>query len=250
MTNLHFLCGNIDRDLYMRRTHRYGVLQENERRRAMARMKKQTDAMKLFSRIKKNMTALSLAVVAAAFCVTGLGLPGTVTRVCAEEYEDYLKYEDSYGIFYYEENADGELVIQGYERGSSAKHGTLLIPAVINGKKVAEIGQYAFEDADGKERIVVPYGIERIGYKAIGSYYSDTYSIQIPSSVTDMDEQALLLEKAIIYCDESSVAYRYALENGLFTRPYAEYSDTAKHWDGVELEGEYMRDYTGGALCP
>lgn len=204
--------------------------------------------MRRMGKIKK-IIGLSFAVAAAVFGVTGIGLPGTVKTVCAEGYENYLKYVDSYGIFYYEENEDGEIVIQGYENGSSDRRGNLVIPAAINGKKVAEIGSYAFEDAYNKRAIVISTGIERIGSRAFDDN-DVTRSVRVPSTIVDIGPNGLSFTRAIIYCDQSSAAYRYALEEELPTRPYEEYSDTAMVWGDVELEGAYMRDYTGSAICP
>lgn len=46
--------------------------------------------------IKKNITALSLVVVAAVFCVTGLGLPGTVAVTISESITNRLKRYENY----------------------------------------------------------------------------------------------------------------------------------------------------------
>lgn len=65
----------------------------------------------------------------------------------------------------YELLEDGAIEITGY-KGSDTE---IKIPAEIDGKKVQEIGQYAFEDCSSLTSVSIPSIITSIGYGAFRS---------------------------------------------------------------------------------
>jgi len=109
-------------------------------------------------------------VISALFCL--LLFPGL--NAMAENYEDY-NYEVR----------DGTVTIT-YYNGNAA---SLSIPSTIDGKKVTDIGERAFQDCKSLKNITLPNGIKQIGFAAFLSC-SNLENVYIPDSLTVIGESA------------------------------------------------------------
>ena len=67
--------------------------------------------------------------------------------------------------------------------------GNIVIPYMLGGYPVTEIGDNLFEKCDGLASVTIPNTVKRIGYSAFKDCTSLT-SINIPNSVTEIDSQA------------------------------------------------------------
>lgn len=107
--------------------------------------------------------------------------------------------------------SDGVASITGYD-GDQKK---IVIPASINGYRVASIADGAFEGSKLTD-VIISDGIEYIGWFAFGNC-SALKSITIPSSVTSIGYGALGTAEAapFIYCHADSFALSYAKSYGL-----------------------------------
>ena len=124
-------------------------------------------------------------------------------------------------------------VINGY----SGSGGAVTIPSTVNGENVTAIGTRAFEGSDITS-VSIPSGVTRIGQMSfsdcnnlssvslpstltsIGDCAFDGCSslntINIPNSVTNIGDDAFDgCDNLTIRCSEGSVAYDYAVENGI-----------------------------------
>lgn len=107
--------------------------------------------------------------------------------------------------------SEGVASITGYD-GDQKK---IVIPASINGYRVASIADGAFEGPKLTD-VIISDGIEYIGWFAFGNC-SALKSITIPSSVTSIGYGALGTAEAapFIYCHADSFALSYAKSYGL-----------------------------------
>ena len=109
--------------------------------------------------------------------------------------------------------------------GYAGNDKTLVIPSEINGKKVASISSYAFENGESLESVIIPSGIEYIDARAFISCHS-LKSVTIPDTVTwigsyamgyDIDEETVDYVKVdgfkINYV-KNTYGHRYAAKNG------------------------------------
>lgn len=107
--------------------------------------------------------------------------------------------------------SEGVASITGYD-GDQKK---IVIPASINGYRVASIADGAFEGSKLTD-VIISDGIEYIGWFAFGNC-SSLKSITIPSSITSIGYGALGTAEAapFIYCHADSFALSYAKSYGL-----------------------------------
>ncbi|MBQ7761658.1 MAG: leucine-rich repeat protein [Clostridia bacterium] len=98
---------------------------------------------------------------------------------------DYLKYN---------ETAEG-LCITGLNEKYSSKT-DVYIPATINGKRVAKIGDNAFLNNQIIEKVEIANGIETIGKKAF-SACANLKELIIPDSVTSIQREAMYASKKL-----------------------------------------------------
>ena len=118
-------------------------------------------------KVKKWLLGLVTFAAMAVLCAVCAG---------AEKYGDYL---------YYSVLDDGTVQITYCETGAEA----VVIPDTIDGKSVASIGNWAFEDCTSLTSITIPDSVTEIGLCAFFSCSSLT-SITIPDSVTSIGESA------------------------------------------------------------
>ena len=138
----------------------------------------------------KKLTAAVLAVVMSA-----ASLPSVTAEECVSVV-DVLKSEGVVSCvnagkespaedFEYRVNEDGESVtITGYK----GNEGDVVIPGEIEGKKVTEIGYYAFWYST-LTSVEIPDSVTVIGDGAFCKC-SSLYSVKIPSGVTEIKDQA------------------------------------------------------------
>lgn len=117
----------------------------------------------------------------------------------------WLPYDGAEYCFTYEELADGTLSITGCD-------GVLLnepfrLPESIDGKKVTEIADHAFEGCSLPGGIVIPEGIRSIGEKAFADTRDFSSDILIPASVRSIGKAAFA------GCDGGSFRVDKANEN-------------------------------------
>ena len=92
---------------------------------------------------------------------------------------------DTSGLFEYKE--DGEsITITSYPKGA---FGAVEIPATINGKPVAIIGDEAFHNCDNLTSVTIPLSVTSIGEGAFDACQALT-SITIPDSITNIESYA------------------------------------------------------------
>lgn len=98
-------------------------------------------------------------------------------------------------VAYYNDNECG---IVGYE----GKEEIITIPSTSNGKRVVEIGHYAFEGCSSLVSVTIPDGIEAIGNSAFYDC-SSLKSIIIPKSVSSVGTCTFLdcNENLVIKCE-------------------------------------------------
>ena len=92
----------------------------------------------------------------------------------------------TYDIYTYEVDSDGTIIITDCKEWAK---GAITIPSEIDGKPVASIGNYAFEDCTGLTSITIPNSVTRIGNNAF-NYCTGLTSITIPNSVTSIEDSA------------------------------------------------------------
>lgn len=81
---------------------------------------------------------------------------------------------------------DGEdgLIVTGFSNAEEAldENGALIIPAEIDGRRVTQIGSFAFDSCNGIVSVVIPEGVEVIGKSAFAGCF-ELVSVVIASSV-------------------------------------------------------------------
>ena len=92
----------------------------------------------------------------------------------------------TYDIYTYEVDSDGTIIITDCKEWAK---GAITIPSEIDGKPVASIGNYAFEDCTGLTSITIPDSVTSIGNDAFLDCTGLT-SITIPNSVTRIGNNA------------------------------------------------------------
>ena len=88
----------------------------------------------------------------------------------------------TYDIYTYEVDSDGTIIITDCKEWAK---GAITIPSEIDGKPVASIGNYAFEDCTGLTSITIPNSVTSIEDSAF-KYCRGLTSITIPNSVTSI----------------------------------------------------------------
>lgn len=101
-----------------------------------------------------------------------LALLALTTAACAEEFVFDLTEANTYGVIGY--NGPG---------------GDVVIPATYEGKPVTYIGPGAFEFNDQITTVVLPEGMDMIGYEAF-LHCSGLTSVTLPSSMESIEERA------------------------------------------------------------
>ena len=96
-----------------------------------------------------------------------------------------LSYQDQYGTWEYNVNADGTLTLIKY--AGDAKH--VVIPLIIDGKRVSALGNNMFHKNTTMATVVIPEGIQSIGNSTF-SQCSKLETVQIPSTVTSIGNNA------------------------------------------------------------
>ena len=81
--------------------------------------------------------------------------------------------------------ADGTAIITGYEGDEE----DLAIPAVLNGYRVTEIGESAFDGQDALLSVVIPEGVVAIGEYAFNDCDS-LGSVELPEGLTHLEDRA------------------------------------------------------------
>ncbi len=108
--------------------------------------------------------------------------------------------------------SDGTIEIAGYI-GTSKK---VVIPSVIDGRKVTSIGNSAFFKSNSVTEVTVPSGVTKIGSYAFG--YSDSIKkVTIPSSVTSIAQNAFINHPSdlVIYCFNETAGYKFVKQNSI-----------------------------------
>lgn len=123
--------------------------------------------------MKKKMIGLFISFIMVFATLTAVEMP-LEKSVCAQTANDYE----------YEVQSDGTVQIIGYT-GDDTK---LVIPAVLDGKKVSSIGADAFEGCYSLEQVTISNGIEQIGADAFFSCSVEKASI--PQSVKKIGKRA------------------------------------------------------------
>ena len=132
---------------------------------------------------------------------------------------------------------DDTVEIQG---PSSPLVGVVSIPAMVNGKPVARIGDWAFGSCRGMTGVIIPDGVKRIGAEAFansGYTYEGLRMVQIPNSVVEIGAGAFRscpLESVNIPGRVTSI------ENGTFRECSELKSVTIPH--SVTRIGDYVFD--------
>ena len=129
----------------------------------------------------KKMCALSLS----ALMLTGAGLCEAAPIISASLPVYAAETAAPASHFDYKEDDNGMITITKY-KGTG---GNVVIPAVIDGKNVVEIGDNAFSKCKGVRSVTIPYGVWTIGKSAFLECTGMT-SITIPDSVTTIDDNA------------------------------------------------------------
>lgn len=163
----------------------------------------------------KYFTAVSMIIAIAVFFQTGI----------FAEQNDYFEYEMT-----------DTVKITAY-KGSET---SVTVPEEINGLKVTEIGDFAFDKKAGITSLILPQSLQKIGECAFRACRGLT-TIEIPSGVTSIGFYAFdLCEDLTILCYRGSAAHDYALRyNMKFSLLDAE---------GVEAEFEYTTNASAATL--
>jgi len=107
--------------------------------------------------------------------------------------------------------SNGEISITGYEGNDTS----IVIPATINGNKVTQIADGAFEGSS-VVNVIISDGIEKIGWFAFNDCVR-LNSVTVPTTVRSIGYSAFgaASSSVNIFCHESSFALTYARSYGL-----------------------------------
>ena len=102
----------------------------------------------------------------------------------------YTNAQTTENTFTYSENADGTLTITG----GKIVNGDVVIPDTIDGKKVTEIGMYAFSSFDNStanniKTLVIPEGVKKLNWYAFNTCQNLT-EVTLPQSLEYIDSWA------------------------------------------------------------
>lgn len=126
--------------------------------------------------------------------------------------------ETSADCFTYEELPDGTLRITGYDEKNTQNPYQVIIPSVIDGKRVSTLGKECLGApyAGHLVELTVSEGITMIEENVIENT-CEISLIKLPDSVKFIDEKAFWRNdcqwSVVIACNDTSYAYQYAQEN-------------------------------------
>ena len=141
-------------------------------------------------------------------------------------------FTDKYGVWTYEEQDDGSLVIVSFV----ASRKNIVVPASIGGKPVKKLGDGLFQNNNELTMIVIPNGVEEIGANAFsGCAYLEQVTlpstlttigdgafsdcavlgdVYIPSSVTEIGKDLFTDSPSVnVHCEAGTVIADYLVEN-------------------------------------
>ncbi len=145
---------------------------------------------------------------------------------------DSKTFTDKYGVWAYEEQDDGSIIIVGFV----ASRKNVVVPDSIDGKPVKKLGDGLFQDRSDLTMIVIPNGITEIGKNVFSGCeklekvelpqslttigdgaFSNCEKLEqvfIPSSVTELGEDLFVNSPVVeVRCDVDSAAAEYLKEN-------------------------------------
>lgn len=109
--------------------------------------------------------------------------------------------------FIYKKNRNGKIGINGYAE-------ELVIPSIIQGEKITDIGSGAFRYNENLTKVIISEGIETIGVSAFNRC-RNLISVAIPKSVTRIGKRAFdgCNDNLTIYGYKGSCMEEYAADN-------------------------------------
>lgn len=165
-------------------------------------------------------------------------------------YKNFTRSDQKTNYFAYEELADGTLRIIGYDESQNTQNPyQVVIPAIIDGKKVSVIGAGALSLPDSNsyylEELTISEGITALE-ENMAAGAANLSLISIPDSVTIIDKYAFWDKDVfrhsdlVISCNDTSYAYEYARENRFAVRiPFP-----------TLLENAFLQEYAGASYLP
>ena len=122
----------------------------------------------------------------------------------------------SYLSYYYDSSKEG-YVVTGFKTDVDVEqYQELVIPELIEGEKVVEIGDYAFYQCSSFHHVTIPDGVIRIGESAFRECHG-LYRVEIPDSVRTVGKNAFR------WCSALSQA---TLSENMTTIPYGMFADS------------------------
>lgn len=135
-------------------------------------------------------------------------------RTEALPYREMTRVEAS-ECYSFKDLSDTEIMLARYFAEREGCGTEVIIPAVIDGKKVTNINQYAFEGM-GITMAYIPETVKTIGSRAFA--YNDLTSVYIPASVTEIASEAFLdndIDKLVIDEGIKTIGTRAFRKNNL-----------------------------------
>ncbi len=156
--------------------------------------------------LKKLMVLMMISIMLMSVCVT----PTLAAQVQSNPVG--VQNETLATDFVYTVLSDGTAEIAGY----IGSRGGVVIPSVIDGRKVTSIGNSAFFRNNSVSSVTIPSGVTKIGNYTF-SYCDSLKKVTIPSSVTSIAQNAFINHPSdlVIYCFNESAGFKFAEQNSI-----------------------------------